>query len=66
MIGNGVSVLVTTVINHFNYTLISVKAKLKKYMKFDQEKFFEKNIDSDIDSKKKEIDNSINKQYDVR
>lgn len=40
--------------------------KLKKYMKFDQEKFFEKNIDSDIDSKKKEIDNSINKQYDVR
>jgi len=32
MIGNGVSVLVTIVINHFNYILINVRVKLKKYM----------------------------------
>jgi len=31
-IGNGVSVLVIIVINHFNYILISAKVKLKKYM----------------------------------
>ena len=30
MIGNGVSVLVTTVIHHFNYILINVKELVKK------------------------------------
>ena len=32
MIGNGVSVLVTTVIHHFNYTRINVKVLVKRFM----------------------------------
>ena len=32
MIGNGVSVLVTTVIHHFNYIRINVKVLVKRYM----------------------------------
>jgi hypothetical protein len=32
MTGNGVSVLVTIVIHHFNFILTSVRVKLKRYM----------------------------------